>query len=134
MIANYAPIPFHPSPPSENGTIRSKSAAAINLIPRQQGIENMTSLSDAHVIKFYSDKKVFGSKFTNRNKSTLAVAGKIPVSSGSTCNCSLIKRYLTLPYLTKVRYLALSLPGLPWTSLAGGHLTQAQPKRFLLYY
>ena len=53
MVATYAPIPFHPSPPSENGTIRSKSAAAINLLPRQQGIGTMTSFSDAHFPKLY---------------------------------------------------------------------------------
>jgi hypothetical protein len=32
---NFPPIPFHPSPTSDNGTIRSKSAVAINQIPRQ---------------------------------------------------------------------------------------------------
>jgi hypothetical protein len=35
MMANYAPIQFPPGPPSENGTLRSKSAVAINQMVRQ---------------------------------------------------------------------------------------------------
>jgi len=34
-MANYAPIQFPPGPPSENGTLRSKSAVAINQMVRQ---------------------------------------------------------------------------------------------------
>ena len=45
-----------------------------------------------------------------RYKSTLAVLGKISMLSGSTCNCNLLEKYLTLRYITNRAIHSLSLP------------------------
>jgi hypothetical protein len=56
----YHPVPYHSNPPSENGTLRSKSAVAINQISRPGEALFARSQSYDFLIYSYNSSVVVG--------------------------------------------------------------------------